>query len=347
MAATDSEIAVAHVDYDFATATTTLEFARLSPALVFENTVTLDDTSQPGPLYGTDIYQPAVAAIPGGGWVVAACSVPDAYIHAISADGRDLGRTVVSQRTDQTPDCLFGTLSLAARPGGGPLLLWKNPNGLKVAVIADDGLSAGAPQTILTDMRMNLSQPAGAAWVGDAFYVVQSVTPPGPRDPAVLRLLRVATDGTWSLLAELLSGYVGDTQRLAAGAPDLRLVYAGVPSWGTGYPNLGVIWQPIGPAGELLSAATVLGHYSDGYYSGPSAIAFGNDTVVLIGSITQETVGVVRVGLDGRIIAPLHPILRSPNTPPAGLDMVRRGSELVVGWLSPSTYALELARLTP
>ena len=163
IAATDTEVGLAEVAYpDFNGVT--LAFRRLTPSLATASTTTLLDTLRPGPLAGTYIDAVAVAPIPSG-WVIASCVAGQQYLFTVDAAGVNSGRAPVP-----VGDGGCGSwMMLAARPGGGPLLVWAMAYGLSGALIAADGQSAGTPFDIV-------APPAYAgvfdgAWVGDAFNV--------------------------------------------------------------------------------------------------------------------------------------------------------------------------------
>jgi hypothetical protein len=74
----------------------------------------------------------------------------------------------------------------------------------------------------------------------------------------------------------------------------------------------------------------------------------GDDTVALVLDAPQNALAVVRLGLDGQIVTPMRDIIKGPI---GGMgDMVRRGPELVIGWIVYSYNGdthLHLARLAP
>ena len=62
----------------------------------------------------------------------------------------------------------------------------------------------------------------------------------------------------------------------------------------------------IGSKGELLSSPTTLGRFPT-YFGRAPAVAFGDDTVVLLNGNEQELLTIVRVDVDGKIVyAPGH-----------------------------------------
>ncbi|HEY7370630.1 MAG TPA: hypothetical protein VIF57_00520 [Polyangia bacterium] len=341
LAASDDQVAAAFVNQDSMTGAFRLTFTQLTAELALVNASTLDDTAQAGPVYGVGLYQAVIAPI-GPGWIVAACSDDDVYLHLIDASGRDLGRTVVSHATDPTMQCHARTLVLAARPSGGPLLLWQTAQGLSASVIADNGRSASAPVSIAASSEGGIFG-ASAAWIAGAFQVAAGV---GLFDVGgeAIRLVTVQSDGTAQPVADVLTTSVDGAPRIATGAADLRVVYPGVPA---GPPvGFGQFWQRFDVSGKLVQPPVLLTSYPDFFGEAP-AIALGDDTAVLVDGYGGEELAVIRVGLDGSIVTPLRDVAKAPAGPLTSYDMVRRGPELVVGWLSSSTGAFQLARVTP
>ena len=118
IAATDSDVGLAEVGYDD-TSGTTLSFRRLTPSLDIASNTTLLDTSRPGPLEGAYVGGVAVAPIPSG-WVIAGCVSGQLLLFTVDAAGMNSVRAPapVGDRV-----CEYAMV-LAARPGGGPLLVW-------------------------------------------------------------------------------------------------------------------------------------------------------------------------------------------------------------------------------
>jgi len=343
LAATDSDLAIAVVELDDQGADW-LSLLRLSPRLDLRGTVRLDDTRQPGPLFGGGILGTAVASLPSG-WVVAACGQPEIFIQALDATGKQMGRTVVSPATDSHLWCHNATPVLAARPGGGPLMAWQTRDGVKVALIAADGRSASAPQTI-TDLAAFSDAPA-AAWIGDAFYVVAAIPASATGNTRALRIVRITPDGVATLVGDRFAGEAHGSPGIAVGAADLRVGFVGLPPGGVDPDDRSVFWQQLGPSGEALFPVVALGGHSD-YYGRPAAVAFDGDTVVLMGGYTGH-LGLTRVASDGQIVTPVWSVVSAP--PPVGVgnyDLVRIGAEVVAGWIPPyGAGGLRLARLTP
>jgi hypothetical protein len=225
-------------------------------------------------------------------------------------------------------------------------MLWLTPNGLKSAVIASDGLAAGAPRTLIDGDIVLTWESFSAAWLGDAWYVVAPIAQAGPNGALLLRLLRVEIDGSATVVGDLPTGDYQDQVLMATGGTDLRLTYVGIPPGAPNRYEVASLWRRVGPAGELSSPAVEIGPYPDRYGLAP-AVAFGDDTVALVGGDAGK-LGVVRVASDGRIVTPLRDVVSDPSTYGAIYDMVRRGPDVVAGWISRYADApISLVRLTP
>ena len=166
-------------------------------------------------------------------------------------------------------------------------------------LIAADGLSAGKPQTLVDSIRRTflVGAPTGA-WIGDAYYVALPTEIQSSGFPIVVRLMRVAADGTMSKVADILKDEFSVAPGFAAGAADIRLIYDGVPPGQSSY-NLAVMLRRIGSMGQLLSGPVTLGR-SPTYYGRAPAVAFGDDTVVLLNGNEQELLTIVRADAAGR-----------------------------------------------
>jgi len=341
LAATDTEVAYAAVTQT-GDNVSTLWFTRLSRDLDATSVTVVDDTSQAGSLYGQSLYWAAAAPLPSG-WVAAVCADREIYIHTFDANGQDAGRVRVA--SFGTNDFCIANPVLAASPGGQVVLAWPSYAGGSAAVIAADGRSVTTPQAISTSDQLTYDGLT-AAWIGDAFYVGVPIYPHGPVDTSIedLRIIRVTTDGQVSTFGDDFSGFYGGAT-FAAGAGDFRVVYLGVPPGGDPGYDIGVIWQRIAPDHTELMPVT-LGMSPD-YGARSPAVAFGDDTVVLV-SGGQQRLALARVALDGTVLTPTHDILVSPNYEFNAWDMVRRGPDVIVGWVNwDSTQPIGLARLTP
>jgi hypothetical protein len=327
IAATDSDVAVALIDDDGQR----LRFVRLSPSLALESSTLLDDPGSQVPT-SNPIIQVGVAAIPSG-WVVAVCRDHDVYIHAVDATATSIARTSLFHSNTDNDGCV--SLSIAGRPGAGPLVIWQTNSGVNTAVVAADGRSIETTQTI----GGYQSVPVNAAWAGGAFVAADPVL--DASGFLTLDLIGVKPDGSYGLVRELLPGALFWSPAIDAGASDLRIAYSGLPAGGI-FPNdQGVIWQRLGLAGELLSVPATIA--SGDAYAVARAVAIGDDTFVLLENLGQFGLAIAGVGLDGRIVTPLRDIVTGPLVY-AG-DMARCGSNLIVAWTSSS--GLSLARLTP
>jgi hypothetical protein len=330
IAASDSEVVLALVDDN----AERLTFARLSPALALTGSTVLDDPG-PGTPTGNAIIQVGIAAIPSG-WVVAVCRDHDVYVHAVDATGKSVART--SLMHNDTFDDACRSLSIAGRPGAGPLAIWQTDAGVFSAIVATDGRSIDASPSIANSSGYQ-GPPVRAAWLGGAFYAAMPVLGSGYQ--YTLDLISVHPDGTSELVRELLPGDLGWSPAVTAGANDLRLAYYGLPAGGIAPADLGVIWQRLGLAGELVSVPVEI--TTDVNANAMSAVAVGDDTFVLLGNYFQPGLSIVRLGLDGRIVTPLRDIARGSGI--SSGDMVRRGPDLIALWNS--FNKISVARLTP
>lgn len=335
IAATDLEVGLAEVGNSEVRGVT-LSFRRLTPSLATASSTTLLDTLRPGPLAGAYVDGVAVAPIPSG-WVIASCAAGQVYLFTVDAAGVNSTRTPVPV-SDR--GCGF-SMVLAARPGGGPLLVWRAAYGLSAALIAADGQSAGTPFDVVPPATADAGA-FDAAWVGDAFNVVVATFVP-PDYNSALRLARIDANGTVTS-RDLLVGGFEDVPRIARGATDTRITYAAP------YQVYArdIMWRRVGSAGELLADALVA--QSPYGYSVPSpAVAVGDDTLVLVADQQASSLSLARVGLDGQIRTRPYDILRAPSIGLANNDMIRRGPDAIVSWLSYNGAfpRVGLVRITP
>jgi hypothetical protein len=155
-----------------------------------------------------------------------------------------------------------------------------------------------------------------------------------------LRLLRVLPDGTVRLVGDLLNGSIYSSVSMAGGpdADDIRLLFEGR---GAG---TGLMWwrydaqAPIDPI-TFASRAD---------YQGPAAaLAFGADTVAFLQSASTGGYAIARIGPDGTLVGPIRKVAAMPYGSMGGPQMVRRGPELVVGFMGGIDNLLYLARIVP
>jgi len=342
IAATDTEVGIAQVDANINNnGTTRLTFARLDRNLGVIGVTGLEDTAQTGPLQYTFIDSVAVAPTPSG-WLVAACAGANIFVDVLDASGKKLARTVIDDGSDGAMACQTGTLTLAPKPTGGALIIWSTYYSAAAALIADDGLSAGKPQPLDDPSTFLLGPPVGA-WIGNAYYVAAPIEIMSSAYPIVVRLRRVAADGTMSKVADILKDEFVAAPSFAAGAADIRLIYGGNLPVQNGY-GVATLLRRIGSTGELLSDPITLGLYPT-YFGRAPAVAFGDDTVVLLSGNEQELLTVARADAAGKI-ATRQDIAAAPAYPLVTYDLVRRGPDAVVGWMN-AGGPLMLARVKP
>jgi hypothetical protein len=339
MAANDSEIGLAVVEYDDSSATERLFFERLSPDLGMLSVTTVEQFREQPRVSFNGL---AAASLPSGGWIVAVCGSSDIYFHTLDAAGRPRRRVVVSPAVGGY-GCQTGAPVLAARPDGGPLLLWQDEAGLSMSVIAADGLSASAARFLREGLREWADGPA-AAWIGNEFVVALPVDVDPATNVRALRLMRIAPDGTAALVGDFLTGeFLGEpTMAGGADARDVRILYWGVPPGGDRNTDSRRLWWRYDPAGQVRPSVFDAGV---DIFSAAPGVAFGDDTVVLLGVAPDIGYGVMRVASDGRVVSPYRGLFQSPPTYGGGAAIVRRGPELVVSF--GSAIGIHLARLTP
>jgi hypothetical protein len=342
LGATDTEVGLATVS-NSNTGGMTLQFGRLTPGLdLAAGWDVVEETSPPGPQGPIRIYAIAVAPLPSD-WIVAACGDPQVFFHTFDASGREFARTVVDIVSDPFDACLSGSLTLAPRPGAGPLLLWRSGSDVMASLIADNGLSASMPTAIVGPANY-YSDVVSAVWVRDTFYAAATLQRSAGDYRGLIRLVRLPPGGTQTSSDILTDENVYSAPALASGAGDLTVVYNGVPPGGVDGQDYAVLWRRLGPSGEALSYPAVVG-VSPYLYGSSRSVAFTADTLVAInGSYINGLITLVHLASDGQTVAPVYNIARSPYYYLGSFAMVRRGSDVVVGWLR---EGLSLARVTP
>jgi hypothetical protein len=95
--------------------------------------------------------------------------------------------------------------------------------------------------------------------------------------------------------------------------------------------------------GQLLTAAVNLG-MSPTYLGQNRALAFGNDTIALLTGAYQDQLTLAY--LDATFSLSYLDVAKTPSNDLQIYDMVRRGPDVVVGWIGRDGQ-LMLARLTP
>jgi hypothetical protein len=322
IAATDSEVAVAWLELD-ATSRPSLGFARLTPSLDLIGTTRLMNAD------GARAIDPAVAKVRvtplPSGWVVAGSYERELFIHAVSATGDSAGRTTMAVLPNSA---LSAGPVLAARPDGGPLLVWVTPEGLRTSVISADGRSVTPPATIAP-----LASSPTAAVAGDAFYV--AFVAPAGSNSAQLRVVRIGFDGEIGAIIDVLPGQQIGAANLVSGGDHLRVMHS--------TPGGETMWQRISFAGEALDPSVPI-DVGAGLAWSFAALPFGAETVGLLTGDGGErgAVGVLRLATDGRVVAPPRVIAAAQPWAFGSVDVALRGPDVVVLW-----GMMRLARLTP
>jgi hypothetical protein len=335
LAATETEVGVALIAYG-QYPNQWLLFERVAPDLSVLGTSSFPTPD--GTQFGT-----ALAPLPKGGWTIAVCADHEVYLQTLTAAGEDAGRVSVARDIYTYSICTSSTPVLAARPGGGPLLLWQSEAGTYMSLVADDGLSVSPPQLVVGDKAQHWDSPA-AAWVGDEFAVAAPLDLDGFGLVRALRLLRIGPDGSVGVVSDHLMGEFDANIRMANGpdARDVRIVYSGVtPGGDTSVISETVWWRP-DPSGPGQFALVAM---APDFYGPAPAVALGDDTVVLASRVYGDGIGVTRLTSDGRVVWPYREVARSSPGYTSGFDMVRRGPEIVVAFSGPGQIYLE--RLKP
>ena len=323
-----------------------LTFARLSPTLDLLGMTRLEEGLGPtagGPSYRVALGT-AVAPI-SAGWVVAVAGEPEVVVHAVGVDGRDLARTTVDR---VGPDFfqLPAQVVLAARPGAGPLLLWRSDTAIRAALVAADGRSTGTPFDLPVD-RLFTGSTVSAAFIGDAFYVTYELSDFNIAPPIdMIRVVRVDTSGTVRKVMDMVEIAIGPS--LATDATDLRLTWNG-PLPGGSEEDRALLWRRFSLTGQSLSPLIVLGRFPSDQLGFTPSVGLGTDTLLLLGS-EGPALGVARLSADGTILTPRQSLARSRQfLPITGYLIARRGPEAVAAWMAPfdRTSRIEIARLMP
>lgn len=330
IAASDGEVALTWIERT-GVEPPRLRFARLSPNLDLVAASTIDDPALAAfPTDGGSSYfAVSVATLPSG-WAIAGYAGPDFFLHALDASGQTVART----RLDMAPIAnVFAHPVLAGRADGGPLVLWQTSAALRVAVVAPDGRSTTPPLTLPVTGR--LADYPRVAFAGGAFHVLAPID--AGTSTRLLRVFRIAADGTLASTFDVLPGLVFQYVNLVPGADDLRIVYSD---------GERAFWRKLAPTGQPLSAAVVIGNGYD-FGGNARAVGFGADTVaLLVGVNSTNTLGITRVGPDGQIVRSAEKIAIGLGGGIGWHDIARRGSEAVAAWLG-NGAGIRVARVLP
>ncbi len=340
MAATEAEVGMAGIAYDN-DGRPELSLTRFSPSLDIVGSVRIEEPaiSESKDSY---VYGLALAPLPSG-WVIAAFSGTELLVHAVDADGLDVGRQVVVKAS-------WTSQSFVPRPDGGPLLVWMtsepsqnyyyNPARLFTAVVAADGLSVSAPVEVPLGDRF-LTAVGRGAFVGGSFYVPLSVT--GYGYPDQVRIARFATDGALISVTDPLPENFAWTPNLVAGTNELHLTYSGVVPYGYfGYGYSALAWQRVDLTGTATGSPLPI---APGNSVG-TAVALGDDTVQMVAG-GYNTLELIRVKAKGEVVEPHSLVATSNNLSVSWFDVVARGPDVVIAWRGGYENRLMMARVRP
>ena len=336
LAATDTEVALAWADQP-ETGPPALRFARLSPNLEMSSAVKLDDPLFAAATDGFNTGVTILAAPMPSGWVVAGYAESEVFVHAVDATGHGVSRMVLA-------DIPTGSLILARRPGGGPLIVSRADGVARASVISADGRSATAAITLPVDASA-VDGEITAAFVGDAFYVAMAVVNDVTNvTSAHLVLIRVAPDGTSATAIDALPGTEVWSPYIVEDTDILRILYAGVLPCVPGY---SMVLQSVDRSGAGVSPALPFAERSTGWLWRPWPIAFGRDVVTVLLGGDSEILNVTRTPLDGSAGPSPHPIGRGPSHTFYLGTMARRGPDAIVAWIDYTRPEIQLARVAP
>jgi hypothetical protein len=271
------------------------------------------------------------------------------FVHAIDAAGHGVSRLRLATVSGAATTLLPIT---AARPGGGPLVVWTKAGVVSAAVISADGRSATPPITLPIDTT-RISGIMSAAFVVDSFFVATAVVDdPTNAVSSHLRLVRIAADGSSATAFDALPGaniadpyIIAGTDPGAAGpaAGALRIVYSGTLPCEQQYRAL---TQRVSATGAALSAPVPFGDRDAGYLADRPLALAGGDTVSLILGLDLHSLAVERNAPDGRPAAPVRVFALGPGQS-YQRSFARRGPDVVAAWLSTDAQGAQLARVAP
>jgi hypothetical protein len=333
IAANDAEVALAWVQNSLTDGHLVLGFARLDSGLDVISTSQLEESALQASYASAEMAMaPSLT-----GWIVAVFAGPELFLRALDTDGRDLGRTTV----DSIPqEDVFLGLTIAPRPGGGALLLWRTQKGAREVVISDDGLSTTSPKD-LSWPDTNITS-ASAAYLSDTFYV--AFLDPIDDTHTQLYLQGVAVDGTPAAPRAVPGDPSAGMLQLASGANDLRVVYSSYKPASAPIARYDIGLERFDGNGQVLASSTPIGQVD---YWAASALAFGDDTVALLQGSDPDAVAITRIDSAGNVVTPVSQIATWTQPALVSTAMVRRGPDVVVTWMSILSGGIRIARVQP
>ena len=348
IAATDTGVAMAWLvpTADDAGLADQLWLARLTPELDLVGAARLDEPDvDAARAAGAPGGRVAIAPLPSG-WAVAGWTHAGNFLHAIDADGRNVGRLALPGGTELGNSNGVRDVEpplLAARPGGGPLMVWGVGAGVyRAAVVSDDGRSTTAPVDIAVPADAYY-QLMSATFAGDVFYVVIMFD-------MGIRVARISAAGDLVAVDAALSDITVFYPFFVDGADPPRIIYSAFTTASTPpdvvAPYLGsvLIAQDLGTGGAPPASPTYIRTGTDSY-NVTSGVVFGGDTVLTVtGGDEFQVLSLARVDAGGVFVGDRVPVTR-------GVDInwsrvVRRGPDAVVAWFG-FPAAMHIARVRP
>jgi hypothetical protein len=295
---------------------------------------------------GTLVYSVAMAATPSG-YILA--------VHALESAVLGQGGLIIyaldRQGVARGPGRLVGdghAPLLAARPGGGPLLAWAvpvhRPSGQvemagRFALLGEDGSEETAPTESFAVFAGDPFRPGD---VGQAIHVGDGFLLAG-REGATGALMALKIDARGRVVSRTALADRAGRPQLGWRGQEGRIIY---------FDDLGLRWRRLDRDGRPLGAPTTLAA-GDVYQNNAPLLAWGDGELVVLGTrtgITDQSAAVelARVTAAGTFAAPPVRITHEPH-PIKSLQLVRRGPDAVVGWLTGDQLParIGLARMGP
>jgi hypothetical protein len=334
LAASATEVGLAWTDYDQLYGHWRVGFSRLSPSLDVIATTTFE-TYDAGELASAPLAD---------GWVVAEVMLEGLVLYTLDAGGQKLARMVVEENP-RDPNSWDASVQspkiqapkLVARSDGGPLLLWRNADGYRAAIVAADGRSTSAPVN-LPNAGVEGFSPAAAAYVEGAFSVVVRVS----LDDG-LRLVRIGADGHIISSEKILAGQTVGAPDLATGTTDHRLIYE-IPGAGTDPAEGRIMFRHLSASGAPTGTAAPFASLG-AYRAETAAAGLGDDSLVLLSSSSPEQLALARLDSNGQLVGAIRPLAKAPSGSLHYPLLAKRGPDVIVGWTIGD--AISLARVTP
>lgn len=268
----------------------------------------------------TDGVRVALAATPSG-WILAVeRSTVGLEVIALQASGAVSGPAKI---------VAGGTVPVMAPRGdsasvsGGPLLVWSEPAGSRVAVLVASDASFQTSPVRVSSGDVVEPQFSGGTFTGDAFLY-------GERTNGVT-ITRLALDGTIAAVHQPANSST-EYPQLAWLGDHAALTYADFSSTGA------LTFQQLTANGAALGSPVVLGTtVTKEYNRSPMVALSGGDVAVLLGGYTGGTdhtdrLDVTALSGSGSVVVTAFPLMRDPMAATAW-RAIRLGTNVIAGWI--------------